>query len=64
MYATSLDKVPVTEEASQKLPKLIPLGFNVELISITGPPAQGLDKVIWNAALRGHGGSPNAKAVA
>ena len=25
--ATSLDKVPVTEVASQKLPKLIPPGF-------------------------------------
>ena len=27
VYATTLDKVPVTEAASQKLPKLIPLGF-------------------------------------
>ena len=26
-YATSPDKVPVTEVACQKLPKLIPLGF-------------------------------------
>ena len=37
---------------------------NVELICITGPPAHGLDKVIWNAALRRCRSGPNAKTVA
>ena len=39
-------------------------GSNLELICITGPPAHGLDKVIWNAALRSCRSGPNAKTVA
>ena len=64
VHATTRDKVPVTEAASQKLPSWLHRGSNVKLICITGPPAHGLDKVIWNAASRGRRSGPNAKTVA